>query len=114
MIRPLVYVTAAWSDKTHKAKQQANEHCRVLYEAGYSPIVPWLMQKEFIEDAIPQEYADRLEMATELLRRCRMLVVCGEGMDEQVLRDIGIAKKYHIVATMLDGVLEIEGAEDKV
>ena len=114
MIRPLVYVTAAWSDKTHKAKQQANEHCRVLYEAGYSPIVPWMMQKEFIEDVIPQEHADRMEMAAELLRRCRMLVVCGEEMDEQVLRDIGIAKKYHIVATTLDGVLEIEGAEDKV
>ena len=114
MIRPLVYVTAAWSDKAHKAKQQANEYCRVLYEAGYFPIVPWMMQSEFIEDAVPQEHADRLEMAAELLRHCRMLVVCGEQMDEQVLRDIGITKKYHIVATTLAGILEIEGADEKV
>ena len=113
MIRPLVYVTAAWSDKIYEAKQQANDHCRALYEAGYSPIVPWMMQGEFIEDTIPQEHADRMEMAAELLRRCRMLVVCGDRMDEQVLKDIGIAKKYRIVATTLDGVLEIEGADEK-
>ena len=48
-------------------------------------------------------------MALELLRRCRLVVVCGSEVDEQVKTDIAMAKKYRIVTTTLDGILTIEG-----
>ena len=49
----------------------------------------------------------------ELLRRCRIVVVCGSTTDEQVKNDIALAKRYHIVATTLDGILTIEGKNKK-
>lgn len=48
-------------------------------------------------------------MALELLRRCRLVVVCGSEVDEQVKTDIAMAKRYHIVTTTLDGIMTIEG-----
>lgn len=50
-----------------------------------------------------------LYMAAELLRRCRIVVVCGTEVDEQVKNDIALAKRQHIVATTLDGILTVDG-----
>ena len=52
-------------------------------------------------------------MSLELLRRCRILVVCGNDTDEAMKTDIAMAKKYHIAATTLDGILAVEGKNKK-
>lgn len=109
MARPLAYITSVWSDQELEAKEEALKYCRLVYEAGYSPICPKLMHYGFLKENIPQEHKDRLDMATELLRRCRIVVVCGTEVDEQVKNDIVIAKRQHIVATALDGILTVDG-----
>ena len=63
------------------------------------------MHYEFLNDNVPQEHTDRIDMAAELLRRCTIVVVCGTEVDEQVKNDIALAKRQHIVATTLDGIL---------
>lgn len=109
MTRPLAYITAVWCNAEKEAKEQALGYCREVYEAGYSPICSKLMHTEFLKDNVPQEHSDRLQMAMELLRRCRIVVVCGSTVDEQVKSDIALAKRYHIIVTTLDGILTIEG-----
>lgn len=52
-------------------------------------------------------------MAAELLCRSRILVVCGDFMDEQVKDDIALAKRLRILATTLDGIMEVEGSTGK-
>lgn len=74
-----------------------------------SPICPKLIYNDFLKDSVPQEYKDKRDMALELLRRCRLVVVCGSETDEQVKTDIAMAKRYHIVTTTLDGIMTIEG-----
>ena len=113
MVRPLAYITAAWSSDEYDAKNAAISYCRKVYEAGYSPICPRLFQGGFLKDDIPQEHKDRLDMAAELLRRSRIVVVCGSGIDEQVKNDIALAKRLRIAATTLDGILTVEGAGRK-
>lgn len=113
MVRPLAYITAVWCDAEIEGKEQALNYCRNVYEAGYSPICPRLMHTDFLDDKVPQEHSDRLSMAMELLRRCRIVVVCGSATDVQVKNDIALAKRYHIVATTLDGILTIEGKNKK-
>ena len=54
-----------------------------------------------------------MEMASELLRRSRILVVCGDLMDEPVKDDIALAKRLRIPATTLDGIMKVEGSTGK-
>ena len=113
MVRPLAYITANWSDNEFEAKSTALRYCRKVYEAGFSPICPRLMYEGLLRDEIPQEHKDRIEMASELLRRSRILVVCGDSMDGQVKDDIGLAKRLRIAATTLDGIMKVEGSAGK-
>lgn len=109
MARPLAYITSVWSEQELETKEEALNYCRLVYEAGYSPICPKLIQYGFLNEDVPQEHKDRIDMAMELLRRCRILVVCGKEVDEQVKNDIALAKRQHIVATTLEGILTVEG-----
>lgn len=107
MIRPLAYISASWSDKESEAKEVAANYCRVVYEAGYSPICPILYQPYFLKSKRAQEYKDGRDMANELLKRSRILVVCGDIETDEVLEDIAIADNYRIAATTLDGIVAV-------
>ena len=108
MSRPLAYVTSAWKVDDFEAKEDAVKFCRKLYQAGYSPICPLLLQKDFLDDDDNKEHKDRIEMAEELLRRSRVVVVCGRTTDENVKNDIALAKRLGIVSTTLDGILNVD------
>lgn len=113
MARPLAYIAAVWNDEPHDAKEEALRFSRQVYDAGYSPICPMLMYMGLLKDNIPKEFKDKQDMSLELLRRCRILVVCGNDTDEAMKTDIAMAKKYHIAATTLDGILTVEGKNQK-
>ena len=48
-------------------------------------------------------------MARDMLRRARVLVVCGSLVDENVKNDIAMAERLNITATTLDGILTVKG-----
>lgn len=108
MTRPLAYITAAWSTNEHEAKAEAGKYCRDLYQAGYSPICPILFQGEFLNDSDTTEYKDKIDMAEELLRRSRVVVSCGNTVNDDILSDIALAKRLGIVYTTLDGILKAD------
>ena len=81
MRRPLAYITAAWRGDPCEVTEQAADYCRSVYEAGFSPICPMLYLPLFLHDAVPQEHKDGTDMARDLLRRSRVLVVCGGPVD---------------------------------
>ena len=58
---------------------------------------------------MPQEAKDRADMAAELLRRSRILVVCGNTATQEVKNDIALAKHLRIAATTLEGILNVDG-----
>ena len=41
--------------------------------------------------------------------RARVLVVCGDRIDETVKNDIALAERLRITATTLDGILTVHG-----
>lgn len=107
MKRPLAYITAAWSGNREKDTEQAAGYCRTAYEAGFSPVCPLLYLPLYINDAIPQEHKDGIDMRRDMLRRSRVLVVCGEGTDEDVKNDIAVAQRLNITATTLSGIIAV-------
>jgi len=113
MKRPLAYITASWgSDPTENAEFAA-KYSRKVFEAGYNPICPMLMLSTFIDDGIPQEHKDSMDISLDYLRRSNVLVVCGSRIDEIVKNDIAIAERYRIPATTLSGILTVKSHGQK-
>lgn len=109
MRKPMAYITAAWSNNEFEVTETAAKYCRKLYEAGYTPICPPFYLPLFLNDEVPQEHKDGIDMARDMLRRARVLVVCGSIVDENVKNDIAIAQRLNITATTLDGILTVKG-----
>ena len=107
MKRPMAYITAAWSGNQHTDLKRAALYCRAVYEAGFAPICPLLYLPLFINSAIPAEHKSGIDIGRDLLRRSRVLVVCGDHIDEDVKSDIAVAERLSITATTLDGILTI-------
>ena len=107
MKRPLAYITAAWSGNHDTDSKQAAQYCRAAYEAGFSPVCPLLYLPLIINDAIPEEHKSGIDIGRDLLRRSHVLVVCGDGISEDVKNDIATAGRLNITATTLDGILTV-------
>ena len=111
MTRPFAYVSAPWgTDNLEKATAAAN-YCRQVYEAGYTPICPVLLLPTFLKGDAPAEVKDRKEMSDELLKHCRILVVCGNKTNDEVKSDIALAKHCRISYTTLDGILAVSNLD---
>ena len=108
MKRSLAYITAAWRGDPAVDMEQAAHYCRVVYDAGYSPICPMLYLPLFLNDAVPEEHKNGIDMGRDLLRRTHVLVVCGDAIDEAVKNDIAVAARLNITATTLAGILDVK------
>ena len=109
MKRSLAYITAAWRGDPAVDMEQAAHYCRVVYDAGYSPICPMLYLPLFLNDAVPEEHKNGIDMGRDLLRRSRVLVVCGHTVTESMKNDIAVAQRLGITATTLEGILTVKG-----
>ena len=109
MKRPLAYITAPWEGGAVENAEQAAQYCRAVYEAGYAPICPTLFLPLFLHDPVPQEHKDGIDIGRDLLRRSRVLVVCGNYVNEAVKNDIAVAQRLGITATTLEGILTVKG-----
>ena len=107
--KPLAYISAAWSGTETENMEAARRYCRAVYEAGFSPICPRLYLPLFIDDAIPREHKDGIDMARDMLRRSHVLIICGGVVDGAVKNDIAVAQRLNITATTLDGILTVKG-----
>ena len=107
MNRPFAYVCSPFAGDTRTNTKKARAYCRKLYELGYTPISPHLLFAQFLEDDIPAERKDGLDMAEELLRRCRVVVVCGKDISDGMTSEIALAKRFGIVTTTLEGITKI-------
>ena len=107
MKKPFAYISAAWSGQEFTDTDQAVVYSRKVYQAGFTPICPVLYLPHVLNDSIPAEHKDGIDMARELLRRSHVLIVCGDEVDEAVKNDIAVAQRLGITATTLDGILKI-------
>ena len=108
MKRPLAYITAAFCGDEYENTEQAAKYCRAVYDAGYSPVCPLLYLPLFLNSDVPEEHKSGLDMSRDLLRRARVLVVCGRKINQDVKNDIATAARLGITATTLEGVLTVK------
>ena len=107
MKRPLAYITAAWCGEPETDTEMGTRYSRLAYEAGFSPVCPVLYMPLFLNDSVPEEHKAGIDMRRDMLRRARVLVVCGGAVDEDVKNDIAVAQRLNITATTLDGIVTV-------
>ena len=111
MTRPFAFISASWGEENLENVTAAAKNCRQVYEAGYAPICPVLFLPNFLKGDTPAEVKDRKEMSDELLKRCRILVVCGDGVNDEVKSNIALAKHSRIAYTTLSGILAVSNLD---
>ena len=99
------YPPAAWYGGDSENAELAAQYCRAVYEAGFSPICPVLYLPLFLNDAVPEEHKSGIDISRDLLRRFRVLMVCGHNMTEAMKNDIAVARRLGTTATTLEGIL---------
>ena len=107
MNRPFAYVCAPTAGETGNNNKKVRGYCRKLYELGYLPAAPHLLFPQFVNNNVPSEHNDCIHMASDMLRRCRVVVVCGKTNSEVMTSEIELAKRLGIVITTLDGIEHI-------
>ena len=105
--RAFAYVCAPIGENVSNAK--LNNYCRQLYDLGYLPVCPMLMFNRFLDVENPEERETGRAMSMDLLRRCRVLVVCSGDVTESMEKEIILAKRLGIVATTLAGIKKVSG-----
>ncbi len=107
MNRPFAYVCAPTAGETGNNNKKIRGYCRKLYEFGYLPVAPQLLFPQFINNGVPAEHNDCVGMSSDLLRRCRVVVVCGKSNTDVMTGEIELARRLGIVITTLDGIERI-------
>lgn len=108
MNRPFAYICSPYAGEIKLNTKKTKAYSRRLYEMGYTPIAPHLLFPQFMDDDIPNERKDAMDMAKDILRRCRVVVVCGKELSDGMVEEIALAKRLGIVTTTLDGVEKID------
>lgn len=109
-MKPAVFAYICAPDYDKKgfpAQHRYMEYCAALYELNYVPICPALLFSRFLRESVPEQREARRHMSRQLLRRCRVLVVCSEDITEEMEAEIMLAKRCGIIATTLSGLQKI-------
>ena len=101
MKRSLAYITAAWRGDPAADMEQAAHYCRVVYDAGYSPICPMLYLPLFLDNAMLEEHKSGIDIRRDLLRRSPGAGGMRHNIIEAMKDDIAAARRSRITATTL-------------
>ena len=65
----------------------------------------------FLDDGDAEDMQAMRRMSHQILRRCRMVVVCGKDTTGTMNTEISMADRLHIICTTLDGLSKIKENE---
>lgn len=107
MEKAFAYICAAEDTPHHILRK----YCHRVYELGYVPICPKLSLPQYLNIDVPEEQRAMTQISQQLLRRCRMVVACGDEIKGSMVGEIGAAEKLKLICTTLDGLTKIKNAE---
>ena len=95
-------------------RRRKDQSAAVLPEdlrTGYVPICPQYSFSPFLDDGDAEDMQAMRRMSHQILRRCRMVVVCGKETTGTMNTEISMADRLHIICTTLDGLSKIKENE---
>lgn len=107
MKRTFVYICSPFRGNTSANVKMAREYCRKAYKAGYLPLAPHLLFPQFLSDNVPEERENGMAMAKALLRRCRLIMVCGDTVTDGMMEEIMLANRLNMPVAPLEETLTV-------
>lgn len=96
----LCYICSPYHGEMEANRQNAVRYCAYAQKHGVVPLAPHTIFTQYLDDNIPQQREEGLQMGLELLKRCNEIWVCGntvsQGMRQEIkfARDLQIPVKY--------------------
>ena len=94
-----------------ESRTNIQKYCRKIYEMGYVPICPRFGFAPFLDESEAEDLQALNRMSHLILKRCRMVVVCGREVTGTMNTEISMADRLHIICTTLDGLVKIKENE---
>lgn len=94
-----------------EGRAKVQKYCRKIYEMGYVPICPHFGFAPFLDENDAEDQQALTRMSHLVLKRCRMVVVCGKEVTGTMNTEISMADRLHIICTTLEGLIKIKEAE---
>lgn len=85
-----------------ESRVKVQRYCRKIYELGYVPICPRFGFLPFLDEGEAEDLQAYNRMSHLILKRCRMVVVCGKEVTGTMNTDISTADRLHIICTTFD------------
>ena len=87
----MVFICSPYAGCIKENVQNARRYSRFAYLSGYMPITPHLLYPRFLDDHMPQERLDGMDMGLRLLDLCEELWVFGDRYSSGMQREIAHA-----------------------
>lgn len=106
--KPIAYICSPYKGNTQSNTSKARDYSRTVYEHGYTPLAPHLLFPQFIDDTIPEERSDALLMNRVLVRKARIMFVCGDVVTDGMKAEMIYARRMGLIVVPLDGIIQVE------
>ena len=93
---PWVYIASPYRGDVKTNTENAKRYSLFAVMQGKVPFCPHIYFTQFLDDDIEVERKIGLNLALNMLRRCREIWVFGDTVSEGMRNEIRIAKKRHI------------------
>lgn len=93
---PWVYIASPYRGDVKTNTENAKRYSLFAVMQGKVPFCPHIYFTQFLDDDIEVERKIGLNLALNMLRRCREVWVFGDTVSEGMRNEIRIAKKRHI------------------
>lgn len=92
----LVYISSPLSGDVERNIQKAKDYCAYAASCGVIPLAPHTIFTQYLDDTVPEQREQGLEMGRDLLRRCNELWIMGDRISSGMQEEIEYAKRIFI------------------
>lgn len=85
------YICSPYRGDVAENQRKACEYCRDAMKRGYTPIAPHLLFPQFLDDDVPEERQKALDMCSDIIQACSIVLVYGKGISAGMAHDIQCA-----------------------
>lgn len=91
-----IYVCSPLRGNIARNLTRAKKYAKKIIKEGHIPIVPHLFFASILDDRIPKQRTQGLEMGLEMLKGCDSIRVYGEYISEGMKEEIKLAEQIGI------------------
>jgi hypothetical protein len=87
-MKKLIYVASPLKGDYEGNMEKAREYCRYVMSKGHIPFAPHLLFTQFLDDGVPEERQEGMQMGLDMLQRCDELWAFGKVASEGMMVEI--------------------------